>query len=88
MLFIAETRQATPRAPTRASPKPGPLWLPLTKGTLLVPLAAHMWLPLTTQLLSVSIFLLADLRWSNKEYYHHMATDRVIGEEGALWQGK
>lgn len=63
MLFIAETRQATPRAPTEASLKPGPLWLPLTKGTLLMPLAVHMWLLLTTQLLSVCIFLLADLRW-------------------------
>lgn len=63
MLFIAKMRQATPRAPTRASPKPGPLWLPMTKGTFLVPLAVHTWPLLTTRLLSVSVFLLAEWRW-------------------------
>lgn len=63
MLFITETRQATPRAPTGVSLKPGPLWLPLTKGTLLMLPAVHVWLLLTTQLLSVSVFLLVDLKW-------------------------
>ena len=46
-----------------AALKPGPLWLPLTKGTLLAPLAVHMWPPLTTHFLSVPVFLLADFRW-------------------------
>lgn len=66
MLFIAKTRQGTPAALTGASLKPGSLWLPLTKGTLLMPLAVHMWTLLTTQLLSVTVFPLADLRWVTK----------------------
>lgn len=37
-----KNRQATPRAPTRASPSLSLcVWLPLTKGTLFMPLAVH-----------------------------------------------
>lgn len=64
MLFITETGQVTPRAPTGVSLKPGPLWLPLTKGTFLMLLAVHMWLLLTTHLLSISVFLLGGFRWA------------------------
>lgn len=41
--LLPKNRQATPRAPIRASPSLSLcVWLPLTKGTLFMPLAVHI----------------------------------------------